>query len=89
MGNSLLALAASAEDDDYGAFLMDSGDLCLHTNMVQMKEIWVRTGVLVQGGTNGSAGLHEVFMLYSQVPEPATIMMLGLGALALVRMRRP
>jgi hypothetical protein len=88
MGNSLLALAASAEDNDYGAFLMDSGDLCLHSNMVQMKDIWVRTGVTVQGGANGSAGLHEVFMLYSQVPEPATIMMLALGSLALLRSRK-
>jgi hypothetical protein len=88
LGNSLLALAASAEDDDYGAFLMDSGDLCLHENMVQMKEIWVRFGVTVQGGDTGSAGLHEMFMLYSQIPEPTTILLLGLGALALVRKRR-
>jgi hypothetical protein len=88
MGNSLLALGASAEDNDFGAFLMDSGDLMLHGNVSQFKDIWVRTGVTVQGGSNGSAGLHEVFMLYSQVPEPATIIMLGLGALALVRKRR-
>jgi hypothetical protein len=88
MGNSLLALAASAEDDDYGAFLMDSGDLMLHGNLAQFKEIWVRTGVTVQGGSEGSAGLHEVFMLYSQVPEPATVLLLGFGALALLRKRR-
>ncbi|MHC4084565.1 MAG: PEP-CTERM sorting domain-containing protein [Planctomycetota bacterium] len=88
MGNSLLALAASAEDNDYGAFLMDSGDLMLRGNLAEFKEIFVRTGITVQGGSNGSAGLHEAFMLYSQVPEPATILMLGLGALALVRKRR-
>lgn len=88
MGNSLLALGASAQDNDYGAFLMDSGDLMLHGNVGQFKDIWVRTGVTVQGGSNGSAGLHEVFMLYSQVPEPATILMLGLGSLALLRRRK-
>jgi hypothetical protein len=88
MGNSLLALGASAEDNDYGAFLMDSGDLMLHGRLAEFKEIWVRTGVTVQGGSNGSAGLHEVFMLYSQVPEPATILMLGLGSLALLRIRK-
>lgn len=88
MGNSLLALATSAEDDDYGAFLMDSGDFMLHGNLAQFKEIWVRTGVTVQGGSEGSAGLHEVFMLYSQIPEPATVLLLGLGALALLRKRR-
>ncbi len=87
MGNSLLALAASAEDNDYGAFLMDSGDLMLHGNLEQFKEIWVRTGVTVQGGVEGSAGLHEVFTLYSQIPEPATVLLLGLGALALLRKR--
>ncbi len=85
MGNSLTALAASAQDNDYGAFLMDSS---YFVSNAQEKEIWVRTGVTVQGGSEGSAGLHEVFMLYSQVPEPATILMLGLGALALVRKRR-
>jgi len=88
MGNSLTALAASAQDNDYGAFLMDSSDLMLHGNLAQFKDIWVRTGVTVQGGSNGSAGLHEVFMLYSQIPEPATVFLLGLGALALLRKRR-
>jgi hypothetical protein len=88
LGNCLTSLAASSQADDYGAFLMDSSMLCLHGNPVQVKELWVRTGVTVQGGNNGSAGLHEVFMLYSQVPEPATVLLLGLGALALIRKRR-
>jgi hypothetical protein len=74
MGNSLTVLSTSAQTDYYGAFLMDSSYLMLHGNLTQAKELWVRTGITVQGGTNGSAGLHEVFVLYSQLPKPATIL---------------
>ncbi|MBW8041523.1 MAG: PEP-CTERM sorting domain-containing protein [Planctomycetes bacterium] len=88
LGNSLAVLSASAQSGDFGAFLADSDDLRLFGNPTQVKEMWVRMGVTVQGGDVGSAGLHEVFMLYSQVPEPATILMLGLGSLALLRRRK-
>lgn len=88
MGNCLASLGASSQADDYGVFLMDNSLLCASGEPVQVKEIWVRMGVTVQGGDAGSAGLHEAFMLYSQIPEPATILLLGLGALALVRKRR-
>lgn len=89
LGNCITSLAASSQVDDYGTFLMDSSDFQLYGNPVQMKEIWVRTGFSVQGGSNGAAGVHEIFVLYSQIPEPATILLLGLGALALVRKRKP
>lgn len=69
LGNPLLALAASAEDDDYGALLLDRGNFVLHGNPAELKEIWVRTGITVQGGTNGTAGLNEVFTLFSQIPD--------------------
>jgi hypothetical protein len=89
MGNCVGSLGASSEADDYGVFLMDNSLLCGSGGVpAEMKDIWVRAGVTVQGGSNGSAGLHEVFMLYSQVPEPATILMLGLGSLALLRIRK-
>lgn len=88
LGNSLAVLSASAQSGDFGAFLIDSDDLRLFGNPTQVKEMWVRMGVTVQGGNAGSAGLHEIFMLYSQVPEPATILMLGLGSLALLRRRK-
>lgn len=74
MGNSLTVLSTSVQEDDYGAFLMDSSNFMLHGNLIQKKELWVRTGITIQGGTNGSAGLHEVFLLYSQVPKPTTIL---------------
>jgi hypothetical protein len=69
LGNSVLALAASTQDDDYGALLLDRGNFVLHGNPAELKEIWVRTGITVQGGTNGTAGLNEVFTLFSQIPD--------------------
>ncbi len=74
MGNSLTVLSTSVQENDYGAFLMDSSNFMLHGNLIQKKELWVRTGITIQGGTNGSAGLHEVFLLYSQVSKPITIL---------------
>jgi len=56
-----------------------------------LNEVWVYTGIIVRGGydTNiGTANITEVYMLYTQVPEPATILLLGLGSLALLRIRR-
>ncbi len=88
MGSCLASLGSSSKDDDYGVYLLDESLLCAEGAPTQVKEMWVRTGVTVQGGTNGSAGLHEVFMLYSQIPEPATILMLGLGSLVLLRIRK-
>lgn len=91
LGNCLAALTGSREEGDGGANLIDSSLLQLDSNPVEVKEIWVRTGVIVRGGTidnPGTGNLSEVFMLYSQVPEPTTIFMLGLGALALLRKRR-
>ena len=56
-----------------------------------LDEVWVYTGIIVRGGYDpgvGTANITEVYMLYTQVPEPTTILLLGLGALALVRKRR-
>jgi len=91
LGNCLAALCSSREAGDGGANLIDQSLLKLDSNPVEVKEIWVRTGVIVRGGSGanpGTANLSEVFMLYSQVPEPTTIFLLGLGALALLRKRR-
>jgi len=42
------------------------------------------------GGTAGAAGpsLTEFTQTFSQVPEPATVALLGLGALSLIRRKR-
>ncbi|MHC4692716.1 MAG: hypothetical protein ACYS67_08235 [Planctomycetota bacterium] len=74
MGNSLTVLSNSVQEDDYGIFLTDSSNFMLYGNIIEKKELWARTGITIQGGTNGSAGLHEVFLLYSQVPKTITIL---------------
>lgn len=51
-----------------------------------VKEIYIQTKHMsVSGGTGGSAHFSEFFQFYSQVPEPATIALLGFGSLALLR----
>lgn len=88
MGNSLAALDVSREFGDGGSDLINQSQFVLDEEPVTAKEIWVETGIIISGGTNGTAQLTEVFMLYSQVPEPATIILLGLGSLALLRTRK-
>jgi len=88
MGNPLAALDVSREFEDGGSDLLNQSQLVLSGEPVIMKEIWVETGIIISGGTEGTAQLSEVFMLYSQIPEPATILMLGLGSLALLRRRK-
>lgn len=63
-------------------------DIREFANFAQVKQVWVNNGISVTGGLDGTAKLNEVFQMYTQIPEPATILLLGLGALALVRKRR-
>lgn len=52
--------------------------------------IWVTKDVVVTGGTQvgGIAHLSEFYQSFGQVPEPATMAMLALGGIALLRRRR-
>ena len=88
MGNCLAALDVSREYGDKGSDLRNESQFELDGEPVMAKEIWVETGIIISGGTGGTAQLTEVFMLYSQIPEPATIILLGLGSLALLRTRK-
>ncbi|MBN2455459.1 MAG: PEP-CTERM sorting domain-containing protein [Sedimentisphaerales bacterium] len=63
-------------------------DLKDYANFAQIKQMWVNNGFTVTGGLSGTAKLNEVFQMYTQIPEPATLLLLGLGSLALIRIRK-
>jgi len=88
LGNTLAVLTCSKQEGDFDAYLFDHSYFELAGSPAQVKEAWVRTGLVVQGGSDGTAELNDLFQLYSQIPEPATICLLGLGSLTLLRRRR-
>jgi hypothetical protein len=53
-----------------------------------VKKIWVTKDIQVNAGTDGSASLSGFVQSFSQVPEPTTMAMMGLGSLALFGCRR-
>jgi hypothetical protein len=80
-GAQLASLTAWCDADN--AQLSDSAEFA------PVKEIYIQTKhISVSGGTNGSAHFSEFFQFYSQIPEPATIALLGLGSLVLLRRKR-
>jgi hypothetical protein len=56
---------------------------------VALKTIWVVKDVFATGGVgaNGVATISEFYQTFSQIPEPATMSLLGIGMLALARKR--
>lgn len=73
-GNVIASLSCSKQANDGGAYLVD------HAEFVPLKEIWIRSkDIFISGGTgtNGSAHLSEIYQFYSQIPEPATLVLLG------------
>lgn len=58
---------------------------------VSLSAIWVVKDVVVNGGgaLEGSAALSQFWQTFSQIPEPASMLLLGAGSLiALIRRRR-
>ncbi len=53
-----------------------------------VKKIWITKDIQVNGGTAGGASLSGLVQSFSQVPEPTTIAMLGLGTLTLATCHR-
>jgi hypothetical protein len=86
-GNVIASLSSSKQYGDGGAYLSD------HAEFAPIKEIWTWSKeISVTGGTSGSglANLSEFYQFYSQtqIPEPATLVLLGLGTLSLFRRKR-
>jgi len=55
-----------------------------------VSELWVEKDVTVAGGgaANGFAGISIIQQTYSQVPEPSTLLLVGLGLLGVVAVKR-
>jgi hypothetical protein len=82
-GSAIASLTCSKQAGDGGAHLSD------YAEFTPVKEIYIQTKYIsVTGGADGSASFSEFFQFYSQIPEPATLVLLGLGTLSLLRRKR-
>jgi hypothetical protein len=67
------------------------GTLTSATNIVpSVTELWVQKDVTVTGGNaaNGFASITIIDQTFSQVPEPSTVLLVGLGLLGMVAVKR-
>ena len=79
----IASLSCSKWEGSSSAYLVD------YAEFTPLKDVWIRSkAVSVTGGTNGAAQLAEFFQFYSQIPEPATLVLLGLGSAILFAKRR-
>jgi hypothetical protein len=76
-GEVIASLSCSKYANDGGVNLSD------YAEFDPLKEIRIQTKyITLIGGTNGTASFTEFFQFYSQIPEPATIVLLGTASIA-------
>ncbi|MGA1979023.1 MAG: PEP-CTERM sorting domain-containing protein [Sedimentisphaerales bacterium] len=74
--NPLVLLSCSAWQDSPAALLID------YAEFAPLKAIWIHSkDVSITGGVSGSAHISEFYQYYSQVPEPATLVLLGTASI--------
>jgi hypothetical protein len=83
-GDVIASLSCSKEEGDSGANLSDSAEF------TPLKEIWIQTKYIsATGGIDGTAHFSEFYQFYSQIPEPATLLLFGTaGVWILTRKKR-
>ncbi|MFA5240379.1 MAG: PEP-CTERM sorting domain-containing protein [Phycisphaerae bacterium] len=75
-GDVIASLSCSKQFGDGGLYLSD------YAEFDPVREVYIQTKhVSLIGGTNGTAYFSEFFQFYSQVPEPATIVLFGTASL--------
>jgi hypothetical protein len=83
--NPIVLLSCSAWQDSPAAYLID------YAEFTPVKAIWIHSkDVSITGGTIGAAHVSEFYQFYSQtqIPEPATVCLLSIGGLILLRRKR-
>ena len=68
----------------------NGSDVAFANIVPTVDKLWVQKDVIVAGGgaANGSASITIIDQSFSQVPEPSTMVLVGLGLLGLVAVRR-
>ena len=81
---ALASVSVAKQDGDGGTQIIDDAIFAA------VKEIWVSKDISITGGTaaDGSAHLSGFYQFFSQIPEPATIFLLGIGSLPLLYKKR-
>jgi len=67
-----------------------TGDVAFANIVPTQDKLWVQKDIIATGGgaANGFASITIIDQTFSQVPEPSTVMLVGLGLLGLIAVRR-